>query len=200
MILCLPNAYSSESKSRPFLPHLSRFRLPSAEAATQHKLLVSHIQKLRLLPALRDAQVVLGLESNLGFEAQHALHALRRAEVRNWVSLMEGVDGTPGLLTTNSSKEVMCVALQELLAQSRIGVSSRLLSTSMPPREALDQLVGELRAFMVFVDAPKTLFGKPRRTFTGKLGGHQDDLAIAFQLAIVTMQLFDRHDKYRKFQ
>jgi hypothetical protein len=173
--------------------------LNTREAATQHKLLVQHVNKLRLLPALARAQMVIGLESNLGFEAQHALHALRRAEVHNWVSLMEGVDGTPGLLTTNASKEVMCVALQELLAQSRIGVSNRLMSTSMSPHEALQQLIGELRGFMIFVDPPKTLFAKARRTFTGKLGGHQDDLVIALQLAVVTMQMFDRHDKYRKF-
>lgn len=143
--------------------------------------------------------MVLGLESNLGFEAQHALHAMQREGIRNWVSLMEGVDGTPGILTTNQSKEVMCVALQELFAQNRLHVSSRLLCTSMPPKEALEQLVQELRSFMVFVDPPKSLFAKPRRTFTGKLGGHNDDLSIAVQLAVVTMQIFDRHDKYRQF-
>lgn len=170
-----------------------------AEAATQHKLLVEHINKLRTLPALRNAQVVLGLESNLGFEAQHALHALRRAEVKNWVSLMEGADGAPGILTTNSSKEIMCVALQELLSKNLISISNRMMSTSMPPTEAIAQLLGEIRAYMVFVDPPKTLFAQPRRTYTGKLGGHQDDLSIALQLAVLTMQLFDKHDKYAKF-
>jgi hypothetical protein len=76
------------------------------EAAAQHKLLVHHIEMLRTIPALKHCQVVMGLESNLGFEAQHTIHALRKSSVRNWIALMEGVDGTPGLLTTNSSKEV----------------------------------------------------------------------------------------------
>lgn len=103
---------------------------------------------------------MLGLESNLGFEAQHALHSIRRAGVRNWVALMEGVDGTCGLLTTNSSKEVMCVALQQLLSANRIHVAANMLSISLPPKEALDQMLQELRSFMIFVDPPKTLFAK----------------------------------------
>ncbi len=126
---------------------------------------------------------MLGLESNLGyrrlfalgslrlslhrgfarsFEAQHCIHSLRRAKVRNWVSLMEGVEGTCGLLTTNSSKEVMCVAVQQLLANDRLHISQKLLSVSLPPRETLDQLIQEMRSFMIFVDPPKTLFAKVR--------------------------------------
>jgi len=143
--------------------------------------------------------VVLGLESNLGFEAQHALHALRRANVRDWVSLMEGADNAPGILTTNASKEIMCVALSELLSNNLLCVSNRMMCTSMPPNEAVTQLLGELRAFMVYVDPPKTLFGKPRRTYSGKMGGHNDDLSIALQLAVITMQLFEKNDKYARF-
>jgi hypothetical protein len=53
---------------------------------------------------------------------------------------------------------------------------------------------------MIFVDPPKTLFAKPRRTFTGKVGGHNDDVAIALQLAVLTMQIFTRSEKYTNFQ
>lgn len=155
--------------------------------------------KLRTIHSLRHAQMILGLESNLGFEAQHAVHSIRRAGVKNWCALMEGVDGTCGLLTTNSSKEVMCVALQQLLADNKLQLSPCLLSISLAPREAVDQLVSELRAFMIFVDPPKTLFAKPRRTFTGKMGGHNDDVVIALQLAVLSMQIFTRSEKYANF-
>lgn len=96
------------------------------------------------------------------FEAQHVIHTLRREGVRGWVPLLEGVDGTVGLLTTNSSKEVMCVACQELLADNRLLVSRALLSVTFPPKEILEQLAAELRSYMVYVDPPKTLFGKVR--------------------------------------
>ena len=113
---------------------------------------------------------------------------------------MEGVDGTCGLLTTNASKEVMCIALQQLLSANHLHLSSSLLCTSMPPTEALVQVSQELRSYMVYVDPPKTLFAKPRRTYTGKMGGHQDDMCIALQLAILTMQIFTRSDKYNSFR
>ena len=182
------------------IAHSSRLRFVRTDASAQHRLLIDHIAKLRTLPALRSCQAVLGLESNLGFEAQHALHSIRRAGVRNWCALMEGVDGTCGLLTTNASKEVMCVALQQLLAANHIHVAANMLSISLPPQEALDQLIQELRGYMIFVDPPKTLFAKPRRTFTGKVGGHNDDVAIALQLAVLTMQIFTRSEKYTAFQ
>ena len=111
--------------------------------------------------------------SSSRFEAQHALHALRRANVHNFISLMEGVDGTPGILTTNSSKEIMCVATNELLSSNRLCVSNRLLCTSTAPKEAFDQLLQEIRSFMIFVEESKSLFGSSRKTYTGKMGGHQ---------------------------
>ena len=46
---------------------------------------------------------VLG-RSNLAFESQHLLHAVDAAEIRNWVSLSEGQQGTLGWLTTNERK------------------------------------------------------------------------------------------------
>ena len=174
--------------------------LRTREASAQHKLLIEHLTKLRAnIPEISNAMFVLGLESNLGFEAQHVIHSLRRHQFHNWLSLLEGVNGTPGLLTTNSSKEVMCVALQELLSQNRLLTSQRLMSLSYSPHEIYDQLSAEMRSYMVYVDPPKTLFGKPRRTFTGKMGGHNDDLVIALQLAILTMQIFTRSEKYVRF-
>ena len=157
------------------------------------------MNKLRTIEELKYAQFVLGLESNLGFEAQHIIHTLRQVNFRNWIALLEGADGQPGLLTTNSSKEVMCVALQELLSQNRLCICHRMLSVSYSPKEILDQLTAEMRSYMVYVDPPKTLFGKPRRTFTGKMGGHNDDLVIAVQLAVLTMQIFTRSEKYQRF-
>ena len=58
--------------------------LRTREARAQHKLLVAHMNKLRTIEELKYAQFVLGLESNLGFEAQHQVHALEEGGVRNW--------------------------------------------------------------------------------------------------------------------
>ena len=54
---------------------------------------------MRKIPQLHDCTVVLVLESNLAFEAQHLMHALNTNNVRRWVALSEGQGGTVGWLT-----------------------------------------------------------------------------------------------------
>jgi len=39
-----------------------------------------------------------------------------------------------------------------------------------------------------------------RRTYTGKIGGMQDDLAIAIQLAVTSMRRYLLSDKYSNFR
>jgi len=70
-----------------------------------HKLVIKHIAAVRRIPQLHDCTVVLVLESNLAFEAQHLMHALTANNVRRWVALSEGQGGTVGWLTTNERKE-----------------------------------------------------------------------------------------------
>ena len=69
-----------------------------------HRLLVTHINKVRSIPILAHTTAVLIFESNLAFESQHLLHALEGAGVKRWVSLSEGQQGSLGFLTTNERK------------------------------------------------------------------------------------------------
>lgn len=69
-----------------------------------HRLLIKHILALRQINILSHTKTVLILESNLAFESQHLLHALEAANVKNWVSLSEGQQGSLGWLTTNERK------------------------------------------------------------------------------------------------
>ena len=69
-----------------------------------HRLLIKHILALRQINILSHTKTVLILESNLAFESQHLLHALETANVKNWVSLSEGQQGSLGWLTTNERK------------------------------------------------------------------------------------------------
>lgn len=118
---------------------------------------------------------VIGVETNLGFEAQRIIHAAQTHPLKRYIALWEGPQDTPGILTTNSSKEIMCRALQELLVNNRLLFSPSFLCTTMSPRAAMQALVVEMKTFMILVAAPNTPFGKPRRTFTGKAGGGQND-------------------------
>ena len=110
------------------------------------------------------------------FESQHLLHALGEGGVKNWLALSEGAGGSLGLLTTAGRKEEYCLLLREALRVGRIALHKDFFSNSLGTAEAKTRLKEELLNFSVVTEPPKTLFGKVRKTFTGKLGGKQDDL------------------------
>jgi hypothetical protein len=60
---------------------------------------IKHIVTARQIPGLENATVVLVLESNLAFEAQHIVHAINSAGIKRWVALSEGAGGSLGWLT-----------------------------------------------------------------------------------------------------
>ena len=165
-----------------------------------HRLLVNHISAIRRINIFSHTKCVLVLESNLAFESQHLLHALENAKVKNWVSLSEGQQGSLGWLTTNERKEQMCLLLREAMNVGRIGLSPFFFSTELQLHEARQRLKDELSSYCVVNEAPKTTFGKFRKTYTGKLYGKQDDLCIALQLAMIGCQKFFQDPKYRSFR
>jgi len=165
-----------------------------------HSLLVNHINTLRTNSELARSLVVLVLESNLGFESQHLAAALQRAEIGNWICLLEGAGGAMGWLTTNATKEAMCLRTREALRVGSLIIWDKFQCLSQSPKDALNQLNKELSNFCI-VNQPAThLFGIARKTYTGKVGGCQDDLCVALQLAISGSRVFKTSDKYSKFQ
>jgi hypothetical protein len=39
-----------------------------------------------------------------------------------------------------------------------------------------------------------------RKTFTGKLSGHQDDTAVALQIALLSSKIFYQEDRYATYR
>jgi hypothetical protein len=87
-----------------------------------------------------------------------------------------------------TAQEQMCLLLREAMNVGRIGLSPFFFSTELQPHEARQRIKDELSSYCVINEAPKTTFGKFRKTYTGKLYGKQDDLAIALQLAMIGCQ------------
>lgn len=67
-----------------------------------HRLVIEHINKIRQIHNLENSTIVLCLESNLAFEAQHIVHSIQAAGVRRWLALQEGAGNTLGWLTVRS--------------------------------------------------------------------------------------------------
>ena len=70
----------------------------------------------------------------------------------------------------------------------------------MDNKEIITDLAAEMRGYMIHVDEAKTLFGRARRTFSGKGAGDTDDLIIALQLTVLCHQIFSRDAKYARHQ
>lgn len=141
----------------------------------------------------------MSFESNLAFESQHLLHHLHEVGFKNWVSLAEGAHSTLGWHTTNGRKEQMALLLREALRVGKISYSRNFFSISMRRDEAKRRLGDEIRNFSVVTEAGKTHFSKSRKTYTGKLGGLQDDCVIAMQLVMIAMRTFFEDPKYGQF-
>jgi len=94
----------------------------------------------------------------------------------------------------------MCFQLRDAMRVGCIALHQDFFSVTMDPKEALRVLDDELRNFCIVVEPAKTVFGKVRKTYTGKLGGRNDDLAIALQLAITGVRCFYSSEKYGAFR
>ena len=174
--------------------------LITREVRNTHRLFLDHLIQVRKIPLLAHTISVLCLESNLGFESQHLLHYLSESNFPRWISLAEAARGELGFLTTSSTKEKMCLSLREALSQGSISYHPNFFSHSLGVFDAKRRIKDEVSNFSIITEPPKTHGGKVRKTYTGKLGGQQDDTAIALQLAVCSTRIFFQSPKYSNFQ
>jgi len=173
--------------------------LITREVRNTHKLFLDHLINIRKIPFLAHTVSVLCLESNLGFESQHLLHYLQESNFPRWVSMAEAARGELGWLTTGVTKEKMALALREALQQNSISYHKNFTSLSLGAEAAKLRIKDEIGNYSVVTEPPKQAFGKVRKTYTGKMGGMQDDVAIALQLAVCSTRVFFQSSKYVAF-
>ena len=87
--------------------------------------------------------------------------------------------------------------LRDALKVGNIHLHSDFFSVQLDDREAVKIIRDELTRFAIVVEPAKTLFGKTRRTYTGKIGGQNDDLAMTLQLAVSGIRCFYQNPKVR---
>ena len=165
-----------------------------------HDLLYKHILRTREISGLDTSTAVLCFEANLGFEAQHLMHACTQRGLKRWVAMAEGAGGALGWLATADRKEAMCLQLREALTVGNIALSDGFFSCTSDTRVAINNIKDELSRFSAIVEPSKTLFGKTRKTFTGKISGLNDDLAICIQMALSALRIFYTAQKYSAFR
>ena len=128
----------------------------------------------------RHSEIIVMVELNLGFEAEHHHRALQGIPMTR-----HRVDHTTkryGILTTQDVKLGMMTLLNNMLREQRVNLFDSLVSDDAPGnrRRLREQL--SIYSFQ-FKSVPDT-FGKQRVSLNGKVGGMKDDVCIALQLAI----------------
>jgi hypothetical protein len=101
---------------------------------------------------------------------------------------------------TNERKESMTFQLRDALTVGNIVFSDEFFSNSHGIREIKQQMQDEMRNFCILVEPSKTPFGKTKKTYSGKVGGRNDDLVIAIQLAVTGVRCFYQQERYRAFR
>lgn len=175
------------------------------EAIKAHKpsdyepVLLQHIQEILLTRHLRDARVVLMPEANLGFEAHHIERVVMKSKMGPACCCMRDAD-QPGLRTTHAVKEAMHVKFHDALEDDGVVLMEDLICVGGSAKKLVKDLRDELTTYSCVVDNGASVFSQAKKTFTGKVGGFQDDLAICIQLNMLWHSAFFKESKYSVYR
>ena len=131
------------------------------------------------------------------FEAQHLVRAICLAGIHNWTCMLEGPKGSMGWQTTNARKEKSCLTMRSTLNQGKLFIAEGFFSLSLGVEQARRRIRDELCRFSVITAPPTIPFAQSKRTYSGKVAGMQDDVAVVLQIALEATVLFYSSDKYR---
>ena len=152
-------------------------------------LLQTHVRALR---GLFPSSIFIFIpESNLGHEASHMAHMLKR-EPRLHV-MTEKTE--PGVITTHRRKELYANFAIEQFAAGSMHYWKDFLSTNpfrdanSRSKKAVRSFNGQLKIFSRVVIPSKALDGKPKIIYSGKQNGN-DDLVMTFLIGLYWSMMF----------
>jgi hypothetical protein len=150
------------------------------EPEKQFALVERHIGRLRNCSSLRYSEIVVMVERNLGFEAEHHHRAL--SGIPNTRHRIDHQAKRYGILTTEDIKYGMMTLVNTMLREQRINLLSPIFSED--PEGCTRRLKEQMSIYSFQFKSASNTFGKQRVALNGKVGGMKDDICIALQLAI----------------
>jgi len=144
-----------------------------------------HIHSLRREPGFSGSRVIIYVERNLGFEAEHHKRALQF--LPNTTFYVDETHDRVGVLTTNAIKHGMCQLTLLMLEERRIHVRKPLISRD--PRGMALRLREQMEIYSYQFKTAQTTFQKDQIAISGKVGGMKDDICICLQLACYFTQI-----------
>ena len=155
-----------------------------AEPEKHFAILERHIQRIRERSILRNSEIIIMVERNLGFEAEHHQRALAGLPLTR--HRVDHASKRYGILTTEEIKHAMMTLLSNMLRDQRVNVMNPLISED--PQGCRRRLREQLGIYSYQYKAAANVFGKQKVALNGKVGGMKDDVCIALQLAVYFSQ------------
>lgn len=177
------------------------------EAINTHKpadyegVLIEHIAAIKSRPHFRNAVIVLMPEANLGFEAHYIQRCVMQSRFARCSVTMRDKD-QPGLRTTHAVKESMYIKTKAMFADEGVRFVKNMVNVNpeTTTESMKKDLEHEMRTYSVVIDHPLSLFAQSKKTFSGKIGGFQDDLIVCLQLNILWHTQFYIDSKYGPYR
>ena len=116
---------------------------------------------------LRFSEIVVMVERNLGFEAEH--HERHFSGAPNLRFRVDHGAKRFGVLTTEDIKYGMCTLLNTMLREQRVSIAKPLISER--PEENARRLREQLHVYSMQFKSAVNVFGKQRQALSGKVGG-----------------------------
>ena len=155
------------------------------DPSKQFSLVAQHVNMLRQIPGRSASQVIIYVERNLGFEAEHHKRAL---DTLPGVSFyVDQKANRVGVLTTEAVKHAMCQLVVVMLQERRIHVHRPLVSKDEKGLRL--RLREQMEVYSYQFKLGSTTFQRDRVALSGKVGGMKDDICICLQLACYYTQL-----------
>jgi hypothetical protein len=148
-------------------------------------MVAQHIAMLRQVPGRAASPVIIYVERNLGFEAEHHKRAL--CELPGVSFYVDQKANRLGVLTTESIKHAMCQLVVVMLHERRIHVWNPLASRD--GKGMLLRLREQMEVYSYQFKLGANTFQRDRVALSGKVGGMKDDICICLQLSCYFTQL-----------
>ncbi len=140
---------------------------------------------IRQIPSKSASPVMIYVERNLGFEAEHHKRAL---DYLPGVSFyIDQKANRVGVLTTEAVKHAMCQLVVVMLQERRIHTHRPLVSKDENGLRL--RLREQMEVYSYQFKLGCTTFQRDRVALSGKVGGMKDDICICLQLACYYTQL-----------
>ena len=140
---------------------------------------------LRQIPGKSASPIIIYVERNLGFEAEHHKRALDSLSGVSFYADQKA--NRVGVLTTEAVKHAMCQLVVVMLQEKRIHMHKPLVSKD--ERGIRLRLREQMEVYSYQFKIGTTTFQRDRVALSGKVGGMKDDICICLQLACYFTQL-----------